>query len=129
MCASLASVSSRVSTPITAPPPVPTKPIRSQQVSRTTGLTLNQQRRINTRVARGARLLDEQLPGWRGKLAGKTGRRLLSAVGRLFDNRNVDVGDGGYYFEHGSYANGDISGSIKNEERGLALAWERVLNG
>jgi hypothetical protein len=49
------------------PPPTP-RPIRSQQVDRRTGLTLNEQRQINTRVRRGTQVLDAAVPNWATKL-------------------------------------------------------------
>lgn len=67
-------------TPVTETVPT-TRPIRSRQVNKTTGLTLNQQRRLNTRVRRGARLADIATPGWhKGVKDGMTIRDIEQVV-------------------------------------------------
>jgi hypothetical protein len=64
MCAGLATAfTEAAATPLTAFVEKP-RVIRSHQKDTRTGLNLNEQRRINTKVARGARFLDAAIPGW-----------------------------------------------------------------
>jgi hypothetical protein len=143
-------------TPVTRVTATTVRVPRSQQVNSTTGLTLNEQRRIETRVRRGAQLLDAIMPGWAarkpvlrdlktgtvevstiddlvyGKFRG--GRAIHAAgvkAGYNFRSSTLDVALDGEPIvlgaEFGFFGSGDFNDAPGGESLTLNRAWTRAV--